>query len=1414
MSRSYFFRCARVVSIAATLLSFACESDAPTQIIEAPLLPSGDAPRLPALEPPFAAEEIENRVVDFRWEDTEPLAELDEAGRPALHYALVLLTERADIDELALMELHFDALPLFEIEHARWEGQTGMHHFPGSSVGDFAFALLPAEVFNYFRERALAGEPVFDAVILQDIPEPEARMPGGSLDYEWMLANGFDYGASQLEETGTREDGVGSSGSMLLGRIVRAARRVVRAAVNGVRRAANEVREFIGGTRPFSLRLFVHNTDPYFSPRQELLRQAWGQDVGDVIYVDGLEVLVASGVMISLDSVRTDSNGFVRMDVPQAGRIRVHIRLKNAAADMVGLFWDKRITVFHGSVDDNAPIHINADVRDADMNAIAQMTDARRFSHEILDYESPRAIRSHSPVFTRHMPTALVRSGGIASALPNASAPCLGFYGFGSFSFGDGRGWSLAANIVSIFDEADIWLPEDSAVNRSTSTHEYAHFMQCAFLADHSRRAFGRAWGEVWQDSLSEDGPSDGEAGILAEAWADFLTSQIAGGVRYFTQAAATRTTAGALCDSSTDPRMRPCLEDNIGGAPGDWPRGVWDTGFVGSHSARNSEMGRFVTIFTDMFDGAPSTTRFHNGLIWDLPTEPSGSAPLPISVRIGNHAADEAVALEGPALIDFIHEWAESSNRLSYGSFLDATARVMLDRGVPVEDMCELFAIHSPSHSCADLIDTTFVSRGIPLPPPTDLSVEITHAARAARPVGELSFASTAPLANAFEIGWRVADAPTLGGVRREGHARTTTQTFAELPFDREIIFTAQVLLDARSGPIAEVTARSPAQPVDSATGEALAGAVRLQWPAVAASEYVVRMVAPEMRELGRTSEPTFVARGLAGETEYAFEIVSVNGSSELSAFASPVVRVTTLPSLDIYVSRIHGDDASPVAGSELVPFATLSAALASAGTEPTTLHLDGDTYDEPPLVLNGRDITIVGGYWRNGAQFIPMERETILRPAFAPTFLPVTSHDRFRPRSGLVRAAVAVTDGALSLRGIALQPTGAADGSCYDALWALNADITVIESMVNVEGDPTCAVGAYVRGGRASVRDSTVAGVRTGSRFATTNAVGLYTSGTADVGISDSSLFGIAWTPATAMPSGIEAVMAWTDRGSERLRVSRSTLRAMVVPRSYVLANGTSSAADIQWAGSASFDNSVMTTPSGANTAQTLRIRANGSVGNVVEFIHCTVVHGTRYSSTTRAPRGTAAAVIDWAGPLRTVRLVNNIFAFADWGTWTEGDAILDFQDVSSAVAYVGTMIRGNVFSYPPHDMFTPLRGGGPMVFCLDQGIEFDVAAFSERDVNLPEPYSCHNGGSLRVEDNVVLFRNPGGGIAADRNAVALQPDGSVDRGFAGTYELLQMSGVPLTLPLNVTSVIRDRSGTPRADAAMPGVGAWILP
>lgn len=847
------------------------------------LVPNEGETRLPRLEPPFSAFETAVAARRFEWSRTTPVADRDEHGNPALYYVEVLVRDRANMAELDALGVPYDALPLFDEELARWDGQLGVIEFASAPQGAFAFALLPGAAYNAIREEALAGEPLFDAVVLRPAPE-SVGLPSGALSYGELVARGHRWETTEDASTTSSGAPVGVVRRPLFGRVVRRVRRAIEGAVNGIRRGFAEIREGLGGERDFTMRLWPLNTDPAFG-LNEPIRQAWGVDAGHPIGLEGVSVRVNAN--LGQNARRTDRYGLVRMTLPRVRRARVFVRLQNRAAQMTaGAFWDHRIKVYDG----DAPAgwwHITAHLRDPDVNILTQFTDSWRFTTQVLGH-TPRS--------------ALVRTGPVVDAVaPNAIAPCLGSFSLGALSFGDGRGWStLASNLLAVFMDDDIVIPRGAGGrSRIVPTHEYGHFVMCTLLAREGASAMARAWGEVWQDTLLQQGPDEGgEAGIVAEGWADFFAMQVAGGVSYFALSGSQPIGSGAVCDARFQATGFPCAEDNIGGPPRS--PGGQETQFG---DARAEAIAMIATTLVDAFDGhPPGNDQPHNGASWvfDRADPQCSAAPHrcvratdsdgeTLAPRVGwsPDGLDEHVVLDGRALAEVIGHWARRSEHMHFGPFLSALAITMREHGVPGEHICHLFALHSSTRSCDELIDVSTIEDSVVPTAPESLDVRFEHP-HAGRPRAVLEWRDANVLSDGFRVAFAPPESPeTSASIPWSASA----EHHFEVPFDEPVEFSVRGTYDGREGPAIARIVQTPAEAPRGVAAMGHPGGVQLDWEPVRASRYLLRMVWPVRRDVLFTADTSAFVPGLAAGVDYRFELLSLNAEGDASPHgAGPV--------------------------------------------------------------------------------------------------------------------------------------------------------------------------------------------------------------------------------------------------------------------------------------------------------------------------------------------------------------------------------------------------------------------------------------------------------------------------------------------------------------------------------------------
>lgn len=1373
--------------------------------------PNGDLPLLP---PPITSEETAELRESFQWTDTAPVAETNPAGRPALFYALVFLRNQAELESMRLMGLYLDAMPIFDEELVRYDGLAGVLQFEGDGEGSFAYTVLPGEVYNQLRDIALVGEPAFDSIILVDSPVSEAVLSDGSLSYEFLAGRGFTYGFSD-EELGTapaeRGADVGRATEALGGRLQRVVQRVARRVVNTVRRGFAEVREFFAGSRRFSVRIGV-NTNSVFafgSGRflESPLRRAWGANQGREITIPGVQVQVRNNM--NINTGRLDENGYLEMRVPKGRLYSLSILLKNHAAVVTsGGFWETRIALFRrNNYDDRTSwIHFAGALSDSRVHVLAQMTGAQRFVNTVWGY-SPRP--------------AIVSRGPLNRALDGATAaaPCLSFFGLGTQSAGHGRGAAVPFSALGRFTDIDILMAGDDANSRVTPTHEYGHFIMCNVLYEEKRRDFARAWGEVIQDSASGGG---GEAATIAEGWADFFSNQVAGGLEKFglsfTAGERPSGTEDFICNAAANHLLAPCMEDNIGGVAGAFPDGQFFPGLP--TTSNDGKTARVATILTDMVDGHNGTgDHHHNGAVWvfDRAGDITGLGWVP-------HAGDESVVTSGRGLVDLIGIWSDRSNRLLNAHFFNAAALVMDETSTP-EEVCELFAIHSPSGMCdgASLVDLPALRRGVVPSQPLGLTVFVTHPVATAPSRALLLWSDISPLATGFVT--EVRDGGTVVDAGTVGYGRNQTYMVPALPFDRLIDFEVRTRTDEQDSEPAIVSRRTPAEPVTVVRGTALRGAAEIDWDATQATEYIVRMrtlSTGAVRTVDRGVAGPVVVRGLSETTSYEFTIIAVNGAGEETAYPSPTISVMPLPPNALYVSRSLGNDSFPLVGSAVQPYQSIGAAVAAVpgrGTDVIRIH--GGVYDAEAAPLRiSNDLTLEGGYTVDGAGvWTPGAASTELHVSMTGADDGVVSTARFnddRPRN--TRAGLVVDDAAqvlierLDVRGIGTSLTAV----CGVVVDVRGASLVYREGLI--AGDPPppggCRIGVQARSAigldhelvleNAEVHAADYSGA---SPAAGATTSGLAVSRTATLRVIESSISG--GRGAFSMIGEPRTTNGVVVDGVRTVRVSRSYLRSLAAPVGYQLTSGVQAAFDGAARTDIFIDNSFLHTVAGATENRTVRVRSAGTDPlSRLRLYHSTIAVGTDWQNIT-VSAGTAASGLETTGSISATTLVGNLLVFAagrGWGTTRLHEAsnldlslgVDDFRDNAYAFANITAILDGFLF----YDFVG------------------DFAGFATTEIQLNEPrvFDHFDTRIVDASNNFALLSTPGAGgsrrapfLSSDGEPLSLDATGTPRAAPTDTVILLRDGALPHMFGDPVADINVDINGAVRS--VSPGIGAWIL-
>jgi hypothetical protein len=646
----------------------------------------------------------------FDWRDTETLAE-GTADTPALYHMNLLIDDGDPLAEQAYryMGMHVQSTPIFHEELAGWNGAQAIARecvgpvvedldpiatarsvpsVPVTAVrpdsgcrlaGRWVFAVVPGRVYNEVRARMLEqigrGEaPGVPALVFRKVPVAEALAPGVSrhvLHYVYLGEQGLEYNAISRCTTldGVRVCEVRQELLGWIGRkIVHWVAEIGDAVIEGVRSAIGRVRRLIKGDLLLDLQIVLLNTDSAFGAN-EVLRSGWS---GEEIKLSGVKVEVRQG--LAAFYAHTDAQGFVSLKVARDSDTKVCIQVENGTAEITEYLIETTVCIRDLGTLTGDYRRERLEVAHPYLNALAAMTDARRYLLRVAGFE---------------MPKITVMVGSVAQSLSPSGrsyTPCTGRRPSLIGAIIDGL--SLlhpAALAFSIFLEFNlsvdmVLLPGDDAA-RGVAVHEYGHAATCELIAKQGFDAFVLAWGEVMVQTLAGQSALS-QASYLAEGFADFFTAQVVGGTNYFQTEAVVSSGNVHYCLAGSR-----CLEENFDRRP------------FGVFSA---EVSRVASLLQDAFDahaGAGPNDASH----W----QNLGDATHPVLAHLGgldSDRADEAVALGGSDLLTLFEHWDDRGTYLNEDNFFGGLADLAKARGYSDTDVCVLFELHQDLASdCPD---------------------------------------------------------------------------------------------------------------------------------------------------------------------------------------------------------------------------------------------------------------------------------------------------------------------------------------------------------------------------------------------------------------------------------------------------------------------------------------------------------------------------------------------------------------------------------------------------------------------------------------------------------------------------------------------------------------------------------------
>jgi hypothetical protein len=220
--------------------------------------------------------------------------------------------------------------------------------------------------------------------------------------------------------------------------------------------------------------------------------------------------------------------------------------------------------------------------------------------------------------------------------------------------------------------------------------------------------------------------------------------------------------------------------------------------------------------------------------------------------------------------------------------------AVTMLRAGYPPADVCQLFALHTETGACDEIVSIDSVASSMALAMPLGLTVQTALGDPEGLAQAHLVWEDISPDGAGFLVEvFRGEDSATTQDVP---YSRRASLTLHELPLGQELVFSVVTRNGDVLGAPATARAWTPPEPVRHVDAVQRDFVVRVTWPAVAASEYVVEMTeqgSDDWWEAARTTESRANISGIAPGRTYEFRVVSVNGAGEPSAYPSPPATV-----------------------------------------------------------------------------------------------------------------------------------------------------------------------------------------------------------------------------------------------------------------------------------------------------------------------------------------------------------------------------------------------------------------------------------------------------------------------------------------------------------------------------------------
>lgn len=681
------------------------------------------------------------------------LAELDSQGRPALFHALVEVRSYAQAQALEQLGVYVDTLPIFpdewDVTRRDWPGGPVSVEASSDDVGTLVYALIPAKVYNLLRAWALAGDPLIPNVILRDVPTSAARDGDARrVRYEWMRTAGFAWEVADSVDPLPASRDLGSQFPADEARYIQR----VEALADDARSAILATRE--NAIAPAAYRasrnvdvivhLSVADADPIFFRQgsQSPMLQGWGARRGQPIGLRGTVIIAKQAGFNSRGTLDAFNRGTVNLKKNSTVDWCVKHDGDMATVTSNLLYATKTCAVGSGRTSYSAttpptPQTDELTTTDARTALYASVTDGQNWLRDVAVHNGKR-----SRVLVGPLTRVLAPAGAFAA--------CGSYYGLvGGVALlstqfaGPALSATLAALTELTLGRIDVVIGDAYLYNRGVIVHENAHYAMCSLMNEQAPLRFAEAWTDVIVETLAPQAIGrlrgiEHEASWINEGFADFISSQIVGGVNYFTPPNSITEENFRWCDGdASHPFDDACLESNdvrfppLLDSPPSAACRANETCSGNPSCCHDEAVSALTTLLLDAFDGHPGGNANvpGNGGIWRLtPVEP----PISVDPCTGEATFDDPFALdldprsmaelpgksqrkndEGSRLPGFdlktlFAKWKDRSHALTgldKEDFLHALVDTMRARGLNDAEICRTIALHAANGSCNDLM-------------------------------------------------------------------------------------------------------------------------------------------------------------------------------------------------------------------------------------------------------------------------------------------------------------------------------------------------------------------------------------------------------------------------------------------------------------------------------------------------------------------------------------------------------------------------------------------------------------------------------------------------------------------------------------------------------------------------------------